>query len=62
MIQAEGEEKGNGGWRKSYKGIWSEGHWVIAIGYDRDGMFFEDPLPPCRPRLPEICGVGRTLA
>ncbi len=22
---------------------WDEGHWVIAIGYDRDGFYFEDP-------------------
>jgi ABC-type bacteriocin/lantibiotic exporter with double-glycine peptidase domain len=43
MIQAWGEEKGKDGWRKSYKGIWGEGHWVVAIGYDRDGIFFEDP-------------------
>ncbi len=22
---------------------WGEGHWVVAIGYDRAGMYFEDP-------------------
>jgi predicted double-glycine peptidase len=43
MIQAWGKQKGGGGWRKDYKGIWSEGHWVVAIGFDREGIFFEDP-------------------
>ncbi len=43
MIQAWGEEKGKSGYRKSYKGIWEDGHWVVAIGYDHQGIFFEDP-------------------
>ncbi len=42
MLQAYGEDK-RGRPLKSYKGIWKEGHWVVAIGYDRDGVFFEDP-------------------
>jgi predicted double-glycine peptidase len=29
--------------RKSYKRIWRDGHWVVAIGYDRSGVYFEDP-------------------
>ena len=45
MIQAWGRNKSgkNNRWTKSYKTIWSEGHWVVAIGYDRQGFFFEDP-------------------
>ena len=45
MIQAWGEEKGGKKrrWMESYKDIWSEGHWVVAIGYNRRGIFFEDP-------------------
>lgn len=43
MIQAWGEEKGRSGFRRSYEGIWIDGHWVVAIGYDRTGVFFEDP-------------------
>ena len=43
MIQAWGETKGNRGYRRSYKGDWSDGHWVVAIGYDRSGILFEDP-------------------
>jgi ABC-type bacteriocin/lantibiotic exporter with double-glycine peptidase domain len=23
---------------------WGEGHWVVAIGYDREGVYFEDPV------------------
>ena len=35
-------------WRDSetevtYVGEWREGHWVVAIGYDYTGMYFEDP-------------------
>jgi predicted double-glycine peptidase len=35
-------------WRDSeteetYVGEWGEGHWVVAIGYDHAGMYFEDP-------------------
>ena len=35
-------------WRDSetevtYVGEWREGHWVVAIGYDRAGLYFEDP-------------------
>jgi predicted double-glycine peptidase len=30
-----------------YKGCyvkdWKDGHWVVAIGYDKNGFFFEDP-------------------
>jgi predicted double-glycine peptidase len=45
MIQAWGEEERNGRtrWRKTYDGVWEDGHWVIAIGYDEDGVIFEDP-------------------
>ncbi len=43
MIQAWGENKGNRGYRRSYKGKWGDGHWVVAIGFDRTGVLFEDP-------------------
>jgi predicted double-glycine peptidase len=43
MMQAWGEGRGQDGYRKSYKRIWEDGHWVVAIGYDRTGVFFEDP-------------------
>jgi predicted double-glycine peptidase len=29
--------------RRSYRDVWSEGHWVVAIGHDRQGIYFEDP-------------------
>lgn len=28
---------------KSYKDVWKEGHWIVAIGYDEKGFYFEDP-------------------
>jgi ABC-type bacteriocin/lantibiotic exporter with double-glycine peptidase domain len=28
---------------KSYTHDWHDGHWVIAIGYDKDVFYFEDP-------------------
>ncbi|MBI3449887.1 MAG: C39 family peptidase [Acidobacteria bacterium] len=30
-------------WRRNYIPDWDDGHWVVAIGYDREGVFFEDP-------------------
>ena len=42
MIQAYGEDD-NGNPIKSYKGMTKEGHWVVAIGFDDTGIFFEDP-------------------
>jgi uncharacterized protein YvpB len=41
MLQAWGATKANP-W-PSYRKAWSDGHWVVAIGYDDDGVFFEDP-------------------
>ncbi len=29
--------------RVNYREIWNEGHWVVAIGYDKKGVYFEDP-------------------
>jgi predicted double-glycine peptidase len=29
--------------QKGYANEWKEGHWVVAIGYDRTAMYFEDP-------------------
>jgi predicted double-glycine peptidase len=42
MLQAWGETT-DYEWRPSYKYIWRDGHWVVAIGYDTSGMYFEDP-------------------
>ena len=36
MLQAWGD-------RASYRDHWRDGHWVVAIGYWRDGVVFEDP-------------------
>src|SRR5437667_4804751 len=43
MIQAWGEREGRRGYPRSYTGVWKNGHWVLAIGYDRTGIYFEDP-------------------
>jgi predicted double-glycine peptidase len=42
MLQAWGETTGHE-WRPSYKRIWRDGHWVVAIGHDARGVYFEDP-------------------
>ena len=26
-----------------YRGLWQDGHWTVAIGYDEHRIFFEDP-------------------
>jgi len=26
-----------------YKNDWCDGHWIVAIGYDKSGVYFEDP-------------------
>jgi hypothetical protein len=26
-----------------YRNDWDDGHWIVAIGYDQDGVYFEDP-------------------
>jgi predicted double-glycine peptidase len=28
---------------RSYRRRWTDGHWVVAIGYDSRGIYFEDP-------------------
>lgn len=43
MLQAWGKDKRTGKYRTSYASIWQDGHWVVAIGYDRKGVYFEDP-------------------
>lgn len=43
MIQAWGEDDDTGCPLESYDGVWDQGHWVVAIGYDDEGVFFEDP-------------------
>lgn len=35
------------GGRRSYADHWTDGHWVVAIGYDRRGVFVEDPMLEC---------------
>lgn len=38
MLQAWKEDP-----KINYKTDWKDGHWVVAIGYDKDGVYFEDP-------------------
>jgi hypothetical protein len=38
MLQAWSERP-----RPRYRQSWGDGHWVVAIGHDRDGAYFEDP-------------------
>ena len=28
---------------RPYRELWGDGHWVVAIGYDRQRILFEDP-------------------
>ena len=42
MLQAWGDPK-----PPDYNG-WGDGHWVVAIGYDAKGVYFEDPSLYCR--------------
>jgi uncharacterized protein len=42
MLQAYGD-------RHNYDGDWKDGRWVVAIGYDERGVYFEDPSQQ-RPR------------
>ena len=52
MIQAYGlkrqGKRRHMAWRRNYTPDWDDGHWVIAIGYDREGFFFEDPVLEAR--------------
>lgn len=45
MIQAWGLERRGTRMRprRSYRNVWKDGHWVVAIGYDREVVYFEDP-------------------
>jgi predicted double-glycine peptidase len=36
MLQAYGD-------RSNYEKDWIDGHWVVAIGFDERGIYFEDP-------------------
>jgi predicted double-glycine peptidase len=42
MLQAWGAPAAGRASRK-YRDVWTEGHWVVAIGFDPLGVFFEDP-------------------
>ena len=37
MLQAWGD-------RARYRDHWRDGHWVVVIGYDQRGVYFEDPI------------------
>ncbi len=45
MIQAwANADRSTSRWRvNGYSRRWMDGHWVVAIGYDDDRMYFEDP-------------------
>lgn len=45
LVQAWGRERRAGRLRRrlDYRGQWRDGHWLVAIGYDRDAIYFEDP-------------------
>ncbi len=38
MLQAWGDPA-----PPSYAGCWTDGHWIVAIGYDDSRVYFEDP-------------------
>jgi predicted double-glycine peptidase len=42
LVQAWGEEDDETP-RPGYQDVWEDDHWLVAIGYDRDGVIFEDP-------------------
>lgn len=39
MLQAWGKRY----WKNAYKYYWKSGHWIIAVGYDKNNFYFEDP-------------------
>jgi predicted double-glycine peptidase len=45
IVQAWGRERRQGRLRRrlDYRHEWGDGHWLIAIGFDRDAIYFEDP-------------------
>ena len=45
LIQAWGRERRQGRLRRrlDYRHQWRDGHWLIAIGFDRNAVYFEDP-------------------
>jgi predicted double-glycine peptidase len=45
MIQAWGRQRIGTRMRprRRYKKWWKDGHWVVAIGFDEEAIFFEDP-------------------
>jgi predicted double-glycine peptidase len=42
MLQAWGTTEAENA-RRTYRRRWEDGHWVVAIGYDQHGVYFEDP-------------------
>lgn len=36
---------------KNYKKDWDDGHYVVAIGYDKNHLYFEDPYSVLRTYL-----------
>jgi len=43
-VQAWAEKANQVDLYKFYSAAWEFGHWVVAIGFDNDGIFFEDPV------------------
>jgi predicted double-glycine peptidase len=59
LIQAWGRERRAGRLRRrlDYRHAWRDGHWLMAIGFDREAIYFEDPsLQAVRGylRIPEL--------
>jgi len=42
LLQAWGEQEDETP-RDGYRDVWEDGHYLVAIGYDRTGVYFEDP-------------------
>ena len=42
LVQAWGMTEGEAP-RASYENVWEDDHYLVAIGYDHDGVYFEDP-------------------
>jgi len=43
-VQAWAEDDTNCDSNKLYSSAWEYGHWIVAIGFDNNGIFFEDPV------------------
>ncbi len=43
LIQAWGEDKSGDGQKIDYSKRWQDGHYVVAVGFDKDNIYFMDP-------------------